>query len=103
MFWLLNRPRKIEIPLIEELNILRSLEKADASPLKIVPVSSPLLKPVNLFQSKYFGKHLMIRAANMKLTIDKESEDWLFWRMKRPRIHFIQEVLFCMKKIGYRS
>ena len=64
----------IEFPLIEELNILRSLEEAGASPLKIVPVSSPLLKPVNLFQSKDFGKHLMIRAANMKLTIDKETE-----------------------------
>ena len=65
----------IEIPLIEELNILRSLEKADALPLKIVPVSSPLLKPVNLFQTKDFGKYLMIRAANMKLTIDKETKN----------------------------
>lgn len=65
----------IEIPLIEELNILRSLEKADALPLEIVPVSSPLLKPVNLFQTKDFGKYLMIRAANMKLTIDKETKN----------------------------
>ncbi len=64
----------IEIPLIEELNILRSLEKAGASPLKIVPVSSPLLKPVDLFQNKDFGKYLMIRAANMKLTIDKKTK-----------------------------
>ena len=63
----------IEIPLIEELNILRSLEEAGASPLEIVPVSSPLLQPVNLFQNKDFGKYLMIRAANMKLTIDKET------------------------------
>lgn len=65
----------IEIPLIEELNILRSLEEAGASPLEIVPVSSPLLKPVNLFQNKDFGKYLMIRAANMKLTIDKETQN----------------------------
>ena len=64
----------IEIPLIEELNILRSLDEAGASPLKIVPVSSPLLKPVDLFQNKDFGKYLMIRAANMKLTIDKETK-----------------------------
>ena len=63
----------IEIPLIEELNILRSLEEAGASPLEIVPVSSPLLQPVNLFHNKDFGKYLMIRAANMKLTIDKET------------------------------
>ena len=63
----------IEIPLIEELNILRTLEKAGASPLETVPVSSPLLQPVDLFQNKDFGKYLMIRAANMKLTIDKET------------------------------
>ena len=65
----------IEIPLIEELNILRSLEEIGASPLEIVPVSSPLLKPVDLFQNKDFGKYLMIRAANMKLTIDKETQN----------------------------
>ena len=64
----------IEFPLIEELNILRSLQKAGASPLEIVPVSSPLLKPVNLFHIKDFGQHLMVRAANMKLTIDKDTK-----------------------------
>jgi hypothetical protein len=64
----------IEIPLIEELNILRSLKKAEVLPLKVVPVSSPLLQPVALFQNKDFGKYLMIRAANMKLTIDKETQ-----------------------------
>jgi len=40
----------------------------------MVPVSSPLLQPVNIFQNKDFGKYLMIRAANMKLTIDKETK-----------------------------
>lgn len=65
----------IEIPLIEELNILRSLDDAGALPLEIVPVSSHLLKPVDLFQNKDFGKYLMIRAANMKLTINKETQN----------------------------
>jgi len=63
----------IEIPLIEELNILRTLENVGTPPMEIVPVSSPLLQPVNLFHNKDFGKYLMIRAANMKLTIDKET------------------------------
>ena len=63
----------IEIPLIEELNILRSLDEAGTPPIEVVPVSSPLLKPVDLFQSKDFGQYLMIRAANMKLTIDKQT------------------------------
>ncbi|MEW6184409.1 MAG: DUF3343 domain-containing protein [Thermodesulfobacteriota bacterium] len=63
----------IEFPLIEELNILRELEFQGIPPLEIVPVSSPLLKPVDLFQSKDFGRYLMIRAANMKLTVDKQT------------------------------
>ncbi len=63
----------IEIPLIERLTILRILEKAKLPPLKIVPVTSPLLNPVDIFQTKDFGEYLMVRAANMKLTIDKET------------------------------
>jgi hypothetical protein len=63
----------IEIPLIEELNILRMLEKVGVRPLQIVPVSSPLLQPVDLFQIKDFGKYLMVRAANMKLTVEKKT------------------------------
>jgi hypothetical protein len=63
----------IEIPLIEKLNILRTLENAGTPPMDIVPVSSPLLQPVDLFQNKDFGKYLMIRAANMKLTVEKET------------------------------
>ncbi len=63
----------IEFPLIEELNILRTLRETGSDPLQIVPVNSPLLKPVDLFHKKDFGKYLMIRAANMKLTVEKET------------------------------
>lgn len=63
----------IEFPLVEQLNILRLLEKNNLSPLEVVPVDDPLLKPVDLFMTTDYGKHLMVRAANMKLTIDKET------------------------------
>lgn len=63
----------IKFPLIEELNIIRTLKEASIVPLQVVPVTSPLLQPVNLFQVKDFGRHLMVRAANMKLTVDKET------------------------------
>ena len=63
----------ITFPLIEELNILRQLNSADLAPLLVVPVSSPLLEPVGLFQFKDFGSHIMVRAANMKLVVEKES------------------------------
>jgi len=63
----------VEFPLIEELNILRSLEGAGIEPLQVVPVDSPLLQPVDIFQTKDFGRYLMVRAANMKLTVDKKT------------------------------
>jgi hypothetical protein len=63
----------IEFPLIEQLDILRTLAAEKIPPLKTVPVTSPLLQPVNLFHVKDFGRYLMVRAANMKLTIDKET------------------------------
>jgi len=63
----------IEFPLIEELNIIRLLEEAKNPPLEVVPVTSPLLTPVNLFQSKDFGDYLMVRAANMKITVHKKT------------------------------
>jgi hypothetical protein len=55
------------------LNILRLLEENNLSPLEVVPVDDPLLKPVDLFKTTDYGQYLMVRAANMKLTIDKET------------------------------
>jgi hypothetical protein len=63
----------IEFPLIEVLKIQKTLEEARIPPLQMVPVSGPLLQPVDLFQIKDFGRFLMVRAANMKLTVDKET------------------------------
>jgi len=63
----------IEFPLIEELNITRLLEEARNPPLQVVPVTSPLLTPVKLFQTKDYGDYLMVRAANMKITIHKAT------------------------------
>lgn len=63
----------IEFPLIEHLNIYRLLEEAGVVPLKTVPVAGPLLEPVDIFFTKDFGDFLMVRAANMKITIDKRS------------------------------
>jgi hypothetical protein len=63
----------IEFPLVEQLDILRLLEGNSLSPLAVVPVDDPLLKPVDLFATTDYGQHLMVRAANMKLTIDKAA------------------------------
>ncbi|MFZ1986496.1 MAG: DUF3343 domain-containing protein [Desulfatitalea sp.] len=63
----------IEFPLIEELDIVRELRQAEIPPLTVVPVTAPLLTPVDLFHTKDFGDYLMVRAANMKITIAKED------------------------------
>jgi len=63
----------VEFPLIEELNIRRSLEEHGSTPQDVVPVVGPLLDPVDLYQVKDFGDYLMVRAANMKLTVDKKT------------------------------
>jgi hypothetical protein len=63
----------IEFPLIEELNIMRELGDADITPLQVVPVTAPLLEPVNLYHTKDFGDYLMVRAANMKITLSKKD------------------------------
>lgn len=63
----------IEIPLVERLTVLRLLGDKGAAPLRTVPVTGPLLKPVDLFHTKRIGRFLMVRAANMKLTVDTDS------------------------------
>lgn len=63
----------IEFPLMEELNILRELRSRGISPIQVVPVTAPLLAPVDLFHTKSFENYLMVRAANMKITISKKD------------------------------
>ncbi|WP_319407697.1 DUF3343 domain-containing protein [uncultured Desulfosarcina sp.] len=64
----------IEFPLIERLDIMRLLDEAGVPPLEMVPVTGPLLTPVNLFQTVDYGAWLMVRAANMKICIEKRSQ-----------------------------
>jgi len=63
----------IEFPLIEELNILRLLRESSINVEQVVPVTDHLLKPVDLFSVKDFGDYLMVRAANMKITVHTQS------------------------------
>jgi hypothetical protein len=63
----------IEFPLVEQLNILRVLEEKKVPPIEMVPVDSPLLKPIDLFKTKDYGNYIMVRAANMKLTVEKNT------------------------------
>lgn len=64
----------IDFPLVEELRVRRLLAAVRLTPLQVVPVTSPLLQPVDIFQIKNYGAYLMVRAANMKLTVEKATK-----------------------------
>jgi len=64
----------IEFPIVSELKVARILKEAKLEPLQILPLYDLLLEPVSLFHVKDFGDYLMVRAANMKITIDKADK-----------------------------
>jgi hypothetical protein len=63
----------IEFSLIRQLKVSAILDGARIIPLKILPLQDPLLEPVGLFQVKDYGDYLMVRAANMKMTVNKRD------------------------------
>jgi hypothetical protein len=63
----------IEFPLVEQLNILRILEENRIPPIEMVPVNNTLLKPIDLLKTKEYGNYVMVRAANMKMTVEKNT------------------------------
>jgi hypothetical protein len=63
----------IEFPLISELQVFRLLQDARIKPLQVLPLRDLLLEPVSLYQVKDFGDYLMVRAANMKITVSKQD------------------------------
>ena len=63
----------IEFPIIEELSILMKLNEVNIKPLQTVPVNSVLLEPVSLLIEKEYGKYIMVRAANMKITVERDT------------------------------
>ncbi len=61
------------IELMYEIAIIQLLEKTNNAPIELLPIAHNLLEPVSLYQVQDFGQWLMVRAANMKITVDKES------------------------------
>ncbi len=63
----------IEFPIINQLQVVDILKKHGIDPVQLVSVQDHLLEPVSLYNVKDFGEFLMVRAANMKITVDKKS------------------------------
>ena len=60
-------------PLIHIYAATQLLEKEGIAPLQTVPVGDGMLDPVSLYVVKDYGDWLMVRAANMKITVRKED------------------------------
>lgn len=63
----------VVFPLMEQSGVLRLLQEKDIACERVVPVQDVLLEPVSLFHVRDFGRWLMVRAANMKITVDRET------------------------------
>lgn len=61
----------IEFALLQEMHIRKLLEGANIAPLRVAAAQDHLLEPVSLYHVKDFGEYLMVRAANMKITVHK--------------------------------
>lgn len=56
--------------LVSQAAVLEVLHKAGIRPEKVVTAHDVLLEPVSLYQVKRLDHWLMVRAANMKITLD---------------------------------
>lgn len=57
--------------LMLEPPVRKALEAAGLEPVQSVPVRDALLEPVSLFQVQDYGDWFMVRAANMKITVER--------------------------------
>lgn len=63
----------IDFPLVEQLGVTRCLKEKKLVPMDMVPLSGERLEPLKLCRVTDFGDYLMIKAANMKITVHKSS------------------------------
>jgi len=64
----------IEFPLVEAPNITSMLKNIGLAPIDVLPVSENGTKALRLYRTTDYGQYLMVRAANMKITIDKDTK-----------------------------
>lgn len=63
----------IVFDLMQEPLVRNALEAVRLEPLQSVPVRDALLEPVSLFQVEDYGDWFMVRAANMKITVERAT------------------------------
>lgn len=63
----------IVFDLMQEPRVRNALHAARIEPMQTVPMRDALLEPVSLFHVEDYGQWFMVRAANMKITIERAS------------------------------
>ncbi len=63
----------VEFPLADESAITRLLNRLGLAPLDVVPITGKGMEPLRFIRTKEFGQYLMVRAANMKMTVDRRT------------------------------
>lgn len=63
----------VVFPVLKLAAIQTALAEHKLHPEKVVSAADVLLDPVSLFHVKDLGQWLMVRAANMKITLDKSN------------------------------
>ena len=64
----------IQFPIIERMCIVRELENSNNAPRDIIHVNEELMQPTEICSVKDFGQYLMVRSANMKITVEKKTK-----------------------------
>lgn len=60
----------VVFPLLSQAAVLERLRQSGITPEQVVSAHDVLLEPVSLFQTSRLEHWLMVRAANMKITVD---------------------------------
>jgi len=63
----------VEIQMLDTPEVTKMLGDIGFAPMDVLPVTDDGMKPLELYRTKDFGKYLMVRAANMKITMDKTT------------------------------
>ena len=63
----------VEFLLVQEMLVREVLEARNLAPLRVAVSQDHLLEPVSLYHVKELGPYLMVRAANMKITVDRRE------------------------------
>lgn len=64
----------VVFPVLRQAAVENTLREAGMAPEKVITAEDSLLDPVSLYHTKALGDYLMVRAANMKITIDTKDD-----------------------------